>query len=83
MSWNLFDWSYSPAIITETIAPLANFLSGTRKDSDNFVLEGLMISLYDVLEASNGQLFGEPASQIFTDFSIDAHAPQVTPVRRA
>ncbi len=27
-----------------------------------------MISLHDVLEASNGQLFGEPAAHIFTDF---------------
>lgn len=31
-----------------------------------------MISLYDILEASNGQLFGEPAAQIFTDFCVDA-----------
>lgn len=29
-----------------------------------------MISLYDILEASGGQLFGEPAAQIFTDFSF-------------
>ncbi len=27
-----------------------------------------MISLYDILEASNGQLFGEPGAQIFTSF---------------
>jgi alanine racemase len=33
-----------------------------------------MISLYDVLEASNGQLFGEPAAQLFEDFCIDADA---------
>lgn len=31
-----------------------------------------MISLYDILEASNGQLFGEPSAQIFTDFCLDA-----------
>lgn len=31
-----------------------------------------MISLYDVLEASNGQLFGEPAAHIFTDFCFDS-----------
>jgi Alr-MurF fusion protein len=31
-----------------------------------------MISLYDILEASNGQLFGEPAAHIFTDFCFDS-----------
>ncbi|NWF68359.1 MAG: alanine racemase [Chloroflexi bacterium] len=31
-----------------------------------------MISLYDILEASNGQLFGEPAAQIFTGFCLDS-----------
>ncbi|MCB9453171.1 MAG: alanine racemase [Anaerolineaceae bacterium] len=31
-----------------------------------------MISLYDILEASNGQLFGEPAAQIFTEFCFDS-----------
>lgn len=31
-----------------------------------------MIDLYDILEAANGQLFGEPASQIFTDFCFDS-----------
>lgn len=31
-----------------------------------------MINLYDILEASNGQLFGEPAAQIFTDFCLDS-----------
>ncbi len=30
-----------------------------------------MISLYDILEASSGQLFGEPAAQIFTEFALD------------
>ncbi len=30
-----------------------------------------MISLYDILEAANGQLYGEPVAQIFTDFCID------------
>lgn len=30
-----------------------------------------MISLYDILEASSGQLFGEPVAQIFTDFCFD------------
>jgi alanine racemase len=36
-----------------------------------------MISLYDILEASNGQLFGEPAAHIFTDFCFDSrHAAE-------
>lgn len=35
-----------------------------------------MISLYDLLEASNSQLFGEPAAQLFTAFSFDSHQPQ-------
>lgn len=35
-----------------------------------------MISLYDILEASNGQLFGEPGAQIFTDFCVDATQAQ-------
>lgn len=29
-----------------------------------------MISLYELLEASNGQLFGEPAAQIFSNYCI-------------
>ncbi len=33
-----------------------------------------MISLYDILESSNGQLFGEPAAHIFTGFCFDAHS---------
>src|SRR5262245_21852477 len=32
-----------------------------------------MISLYDLLEASNGQLFGEPGAQLFTNFCLDSH----------
>jgi alanine racemase len=31
-----------------------------------------MISLYDILEAADGQLFGEPAAEIFSDFSYDS-----------
>lgn len=31
-----------------------------------------MISLYDILEAANGQLFGEPSAQLFNDFSFDS-----------
>jgi UDP-N-acetylmuramyl pentapeptide synthase len=31
-----------------------------------------MISLYDLLEAANGQLFGEPAAQLFTGFCLDS-----------
>ncbi|MEP7290591.1 MAG: alanine racemase [Chloroflexota bacterium] len=31
-----------------------------------------MISLYDLLEAANGQLFGEPAAQLFSDFCLDS-----------
>lgn len=30
-----------------------------------------MISLYDLLEAANGQLFGEAAAQLFTGFCLD------------
>ncbi len=30
-----------------------------------------MISLYDILESSNGQLFGEAAAHIFSDFCFD------------
>lgn len=36
-----------------------------------------MISLYDILEASGGQLFGEPIAQIFTNFCFDPG--EVTP----
>lgn len=35
-----------------------------------------MISLYDILEASNGQLFGEPASQLFSQFAFDVRQVQ-------
>ncbi len=31
-----------------------------------------MISLYDLLEAANGQLFGEPSAQLFSDFCFDS-----------
>ncbi len=31
-----------------------------------------MISLYDLLEAANGQLFGEPGAQLFSDFCFDS-----------
>jgi len=31
-----------------------------------------MINLYDILKAANGQLFGEPAANLFTDFCLDA-----------
>jgi alanine racemase len=30
-----------------------------------------MINLYDILKAANGQLFGEPAANLFTDFALD------------
>ncbi len=30
-----------------------------------------MISLYDILEAADGQLFGEAAAAIFSDFAYD------------
>jgi alanine racemase len=30
-----------------------------------------MINLYDILKAANGQLFGEPAANLFTDFCLD------------
>jgi len=30
-----------------------------------------MINLYDILEAANGQLFGEPGPQLFTDFCFE------------
>ncbi|PJF22919.1 MAG: alanine racemase [Phototrophicales bacterium] len=32
----------------------------------------IMINLYELLEVSNGQLFGEPAAQLFDDFCVDA-----------
>lgn len=32
----------------------------------------VVINLYDILEASNGQLFGEPAAHIFTEFCFDS-----------
>lgn len=35
-----------------------------------------MISLYDLLEACNGQLFGEPHSQLFNGLSFDAAQAQ-------
>ncbi len=35
-----------------------------------------MINLYDILEAADGQLFGEPAAQLFPNFCYDAHAVQ-------
>lgn len=36
-----------------------------------------MISLYDLIEAANGQLFGEPVAQLFAEFCLDAR--QVKP----
>ncbi len=35
-----------------------------------------MINLYDILEAADGQLFGEPNSQIFTNFCFDSRRAQ-------
>lgn len=35
-----------------------------------------MINLYDILNAANGQLFGEPEAQIFSDFCLDANQVQ-------
>ena len=35
-----------------------------------------MISLYDLLEAANGQLFGEPHAQLFTSFCLDSRLAQ-------
>lgn len=35
-----------------------------------------MISLYDLLEAANGQLFGEPHAQLFTGFCLDSRLAQ-------
>ncbi len=35
-----------------------------------------MISLYDLLEASNSQMFGEPAAQLFTGFCLDSRQRQ-------
>lgn len=32
-----------------------------------------MISLYDLLDAANGQLFGEAAARLFTGFCLDIH----------
>ncbi|MCS6836014.1 MAG: alanine racemase [Anaerolineae bacterium] len=36
-----------------------------------------MISLYDILKAANGQLFGEPSSHLFAEFCFSAR--QITP----
>src|SRR5436190_23591901 len=41
-------------------------------DTSDAAKAPLMISLYDVLEASNGQLFGEPGPQLFGDFCFDS-----------
>lgn len=44
-----------------------------------------MISLYDLLEAANGQLFGEPHAQLFTGFCLDsrlAHENQIYVARK-
>jgi UDP-N-acetylmuramoyl-tripeptide--D-alanyl-D-alanine ligase len=44
-----------------------------------------MISLYDLLEAANGQLFGEPHAQLFTGFCLDsrlAHDDQIYVARK-
>jgi alanine racemase len=38
--------------------------------------EAIVINLYDILEACNGQLFGEPAAHIFTDFCFDSRRAQ-------
>lgn len=35
-----------------------------------------MISLYDLIEASKGQLFGQPAAHLFEDFCLDATQAQ-------
>lgn len=35
-----------------------------------------MISLYDILEAADGQLFGEAGAALFTDFCLDARQAQ-------
>jgi alanine racemase len=35
-----------------------------------------MISLYDLLEAANGQLFGEPNARLFTGFCLDSRFAQ-------
>jgi Alr-MurF fusion protein len=40
------------------------------------ILRVIMISLYDILEASNGQLFGEAAAQAFTRFCLAADQAQ-------
>ncbi|MGJ3238434.1 MAG: alanine racemase [Anaerolineae bacterium] len=33
-----------------------------------------MINLYDILKAANGQLFGEPAANLFADFCLDSQS---------
>src|SRR5258707_11075337 len=35
-----------------------------------------MINLYDILEAADGQLFGDPAAVLFTDFCFDSRRVQ-------
>ena len=41
-------------------------------DIDNQSNDLTMINLYELLEVSNGQLFGEPTAQLFEDFCVDA-----------
>lgn len=33
-----------------------------------------MINLYDLLEAASGQLFGEPAAHLFSQFCVDSRS---------
>jgi alanine racemase len=35
-----------------------------------------MINLYDLLEAANGQLFGEPGAHLFSEFCVDSRRAQ-------
>jgi alanine racemase len=52
-----------------TVAIAASGRNGVS-GAGNAILRA-MISLYDILEAADGQLFGEPSVQIFTDFAHD------------
>jgi Alr-MurF fusion protein len=41
-------------------------------DAGHYFLNDSMINLYDILEAADGQLFGDPTAVIFTDFCYDS-----------
>lgn len=47
-------------------------MEGEEKSSPSLFSWGTMISLYDMLEASQGQLVGRTGARLFNDFCVDA-----------